>query len=262
MATAIKALKFNKLFKSKSLIYQKNYLNLSNTNINSYNNTLNLNFNKTFEVKSKSFYCSKTNFENQPSFLESNFNLKPTFTQVQLSDLAFPETALSKFNAPLNEQDIEIKPDGLIYLPEIKYRRILNSALGAGAWVLIPCSPPQLSEGCVTREFALFIYGKFVSQSIGEQQLNPQMSSATASEGAKSKALMRCCKDIGVGSELWDPNFINRWKSKYAEAIWCEHYKTKEKKKLWKRKDRLLSEYPWKELPSNNHSKQQTSDLP
>ena len=32
---------------------------------------------------------------------------------------------------PLDPKDIEIKPDGLIYLPEIKYRRILNKAFGA-----------------------------------------------------------------------------------------------------------------------------------
>lgn len=26
-----------------------------------------------------------------------------------------------------------------------------------------------------------------------------------AMEAAKSNALMRCCKDLGVASELWDP---------------------------------------------------------
>ncbi|KAF9917314.1 hypothetical protein BGZ65_012929, partial [Modicella reniformis] len=32
----------------------------------------------------------------------------------------------------LDPDDIEIKPDGLLYLPEIKYRRILNRAFGPG----------------------------------------------------------------------------------------------------------------------------------
>ena len=27
---------------------------------------------------------------------------------------------------------------------------------------------------------------------------------------------MRCCKDLGVASVLWDPIFIAQWKSKYA----------------------------------------------
>jgi predicted glycosyl hydrolase (DUF1957 family) len=42
--------------------------------------------------------------------------------------------------APLNEKDIEIKPDGIPYLPEIKYRRILNHGFGPGGWGLIPRS--------------------------------------------------------------------------------------------------------------------------
>jgi len=36
--------------------------------------------------------------------------------------------------------DIEMKPDGMIYLPEIKYRRILNRAFGPGGWGLAPRS--------------------------------------------------------------------------------------------------------------------------
>jgi len=40
--------------------------------------------------------------------------------------------------APVKEEDIEIKPDGLIYLPEIKYRRILNQAFGPGGWAIMP----------------------------------------------------------------------------------------------------------------------------
>ena len=32
--------------------------------------------------------------------------------------------------APIEHKDVEIKPDGLIYLPEIRYRRILNRAFG------------------------------------------------------------------------------------------------------------------------------------
>ena len=40
--------------------------------------------------------------------------------------------------APITDSDIEIKPDGLLYLPEIKYRRILHKAFGPGGWGLIP----------------------------------------------------------------------------------------------------------------------------
>ena len=28
---------------------------------------------------------------------------------------------------------------------------------------------------------------------------------------------MRCCKDLGIASELWDPSFIRRWKRNIAK---------------------------------------------
>ena len=67
----------------------------------------------------------------------------------------FPEETRKVLLAPINDKDVEIKPDGehsdrcasketlfcrlgLIYLPEIKYRRILNAAFGPGGWALMP----------------------------------------------------------------------------------------------------------------------------
>jgi hypothetical protein len=43
------------------------------------------------------------------------------------------------------------------------------------------------------------------------------MNYTDACEGAKSNALMRLCKEIGIGLELWNPQFINSWKSRFAE---------------------------------------------
>ena len=37
----------------------------------------------------------------------------------------------------IKAEDVEIKPDGLLYLPEIKYRRILNRAFGAGGRLVL-----------------------------------------------------------------------------------------------------------------------------
>jgi hypothetical protein len=67
-------------------------------------------------------------------------------------------------------------------------------------------------------------------------------------EGAKSNALMRCCKDLGIASELWDPNYIIEWSKKHAVKVWCEHQVNKNKKLLTRRRDRPAFEYPWKEV--------------
>lgn len=132
------------------------------------------------------------------------------------------------------------KIDGLIYLPEIKYRRILNRAFGPGGWGLAPRGEHTISPKNISREYALICSGRFVSQARGEQDFFDISGLPTASEGCKSNALMRCCKDLGIASELWDPVFIRKYKKKYCTEVWAEHVATKKKKKLWRKKDDVL----------------------
>jgi hypothetical protein len=168
---------------------------------------------------------------------------------VNISSKPFSKEALEVLQGGLDENDVEIKPDGILYLPEIKYRRILNKAFGPGGWALMPRGAfKQPADNFVMQEYALYCQGQFVSQAHGEQSYGiGNKSIATALEGAKSNALMRCCKDIGIASELWDPSFIHQWRSKYAIEVWCTNQKTNQKKKLYRRKDRPEIAYPWKE---------------
>src|SRR5258708_8723808 len=97
-----------------------------------------------------------------------------------LSVQPFPPEATEILMAPIDPMDIEMKPgsfmsryffhcnknhlshdlalsaDGLIYLPEIKYRRILNKAFGPGGWGLAPRSPTHVAPKVVSREYPLF----------------------------------------------------------------------------------------------------------
>ena len=59
----------------------------------------------------------------------------------------------------------------------------------------------------VTREYALYCMGRFVSQTVGEHAFYGKgtLGYGKACESAKSNALTRCCKDLGIASELWDP---------------------------------------------------------
>lgn len=139
---------------------------------------------------------------------------------------------------PLDPQDIEIKPDGILYLPEIKYRRILNMAFGPGGWGLAPRSELAVGEKIVSREYALVVQGRFVGQARGEcPYFGGEDGVATGGEGSKSNALMRCCKDLGVASELWDPRFIRTFKQQHCREVWVEHVVTKKKRQIWLRKD-------------------------
>ena len=77
-----------------------------------------------------------------------------------LSTTAFPPETAEILMAPLDPGDVEVKPDGIIYLPEIKYRRILNRAFGPGGWGLAPRGELVIGEKVVTREYALVVHGR------------------------------------------------------------------------------------------------------
>lgn len=72
----------------------------------------------------------------------------------------FSSEASQILMADLSQQDIEIKPDGIVYLPEIKYRRILNRAFGPGGWGMVPRGDLVVEDKIVTREYALIAHGR------------------------------------------------------------------------------------------------------
>lgn len=97
-----------------------------------------------------------------------------------LSSQPFDKDVSEILLAPVDPMDIEMKPgtsprvnphtkrsilkyhtDGLIYLPEIKYRRILNKAFGPGGWGLAPRSETNVGPKVVSREYALVCLGRY-----------------------------------------------------------------------------------------------------
>ncbi|KAJ2556703.1 hypothetical protein EV175_001823 [Coemansia sp. RSA 1933] len=156
----------------------------------------------------------------------------------------FEQRIIDVLMAPVADGEVEIKPDGLLYLPEIKYRRILNRAFGPGGWGLVPRGAHSVSGRNLSREYALICLGRFISQARGEQEFFDPSGLATATEGCKSNALVRCCKDLGIASELWDPAFIAQFKAKYCVEEWMTHAAKGNKKRLWRLKTRGF-DYPW-----------------
>ncbi|PKX98775.1 putative mitochondrial genome maintenance protein Mgm101 [Aspergillus novofumigatus IBT 16806] len=163
-----------------------------------------------------------------------------------LSAAPFPKEAADILLAEVDPEEVEIKPDGILYLPEIKYRRILNRAFGPGGWGLVPRSESIVTPRTVTREYALVCNGRLVSVARGEQDYFTPDGIPTATEGCRSNALVRCCKDLGIASELWDPRWIRKFKAQYTREVFVEHVVNKKRTKIWVRKDDQVS-YPWKE---------------
>ena len=90
-----------------------------------------------------------------------------------LSAEPFSKEAAEVLMAPIPFEDVEVKPDGIIYLPEIKYRRILNKAFGPGAWGLAPRGETIVTPKSITREYALVAHGRYVGQLLYPYQSQP-----------------------------------------------------------------------------------------
>lgn len=135
--------------------------------------------------------------------------------------------------APPIDEDIEIRPDGLIYAPWMEYQDRLTRAFGC-QWVLIAEGNPKKHGNHIYWKHHLVIDGHYVTTAIGEQEYysnNRTMSYSDAVEGAWSNSLMRCCKHMGITKELWKPSYIREWKKKFAEC-----YTDRNGKKLWRKK--------------------------
>jgi hypothetical protein len=141
--------------------------------------------------------------------------------------------------APVNTADVEIRPDGLIYLPWMEYVTRLRKAFGC-KWAIIPNGMPEINgDNLVVWGFYLVVNGKLMGYAMGEQEYkpsNPQMTYVSACEAAKSNALMRLCKGIGITLELWKPSFIRDFKDKncYSYTIPGKVDKYGKLKLFWK----------------------------
>lgn len=158
----------------------------------------------------------------------------------------FSERICQILAAPVDHDAVEIKPDGIVFLPGIEWTRQLTRAFGAGGWCIMPRSPARTlrDNNIVTYHGVLVCHGRYVAEAVGECAYyanNPTMSYATALEGAKTDAIGRCCKGLSMFSELWDKAFIEKWKAKYAEQYegvkWNGKTQKEERKKMWRRKD-------------------------
>lgn len=175
----------------------------------------------------------------------------------------FDKKTAQALEAKIPDEVIEIRPDGMIYLPQTEYRRILNKAFGVGAWALRRLDI-KVKDQTVIFDGELWANGRYIAGAMGEQdyiESNKNMSWATAVESAKSDCLTRCCKDIGIAIDLWNPRFVKAWKEQFAVEVWCEHKKNPDQKKLfWRKKtDSPIDGWPWKETGQKQPSQKQSA---
>lgn len=156
----------------------------------------------------------------------------------QIGTLEVDQKAIDVLSQELNPNDVQIRPDGLLYLPWTWYNKRLNDAFGLFQWGLIPQGAPQFTDQGNTVLVVwlnwLVVKGHPVSMAGGETSYQPSnytMSKGDAIEGARSNSLARNCKNLGMAMELWDKEWVEAWKKQFAET-----YKGKNDKTLWRKK--------------------------
>ena len=136
---------------------------------------------------------------------------------------------------------VDIRPDGLIYVQHIHYRRALTALFGT-EWALLPGSAVEAEKGKMTvyQRWVLVVRGKFIGEAVGAAvyyEDDKWSDKSFATEGAVSEAVRRICAKsaLGIFSNVWDRKFARDWKHRCAVQVWAPS--KAERKKLWRRID-------------------------
>ena len=145
---------------------------------------------------------------------------------------------------PVDPADVRILPDtASLYLPWSWYAHRLTQCFGPMGWSLLPVTDsennpraPVAKDDVIYREYILRAEGRFVASAVGEcayRASNRRMTFGDAAEGARSNALSRCCKGLGMASEIYSEGWREEWTRANAVAVWCVGFKGREQ--LWRR---------------------------
>jgi hypothetical protein len=114
----------------------------------------------------------------------------------------------------------------LIYIEHAFLRDRLNEVFGPGQWALIPRqrwsedfsyfkdNGEEIVGKKVYVEAMLCVRGAFVAEAVGDMDYYPKNLSTNygdAVEGAKTAALRRCAKELGIGLQAWKKGWCEGW---------------------------------------------------
>lgn len=166
---------------------------------------------------------------------------QPVITLPGLSLLANALTAKETrgLMADFRTDKINIKPTGEVFISHIHLRVRLSTVLGVGSWGMQPKGKPTpMHDEWIVMPWELKIRGYSLSWTWGGARYraaNKRQSWSDALETTKSNALMRLCKDIPLGGQVWDDRHNDRFKSRHCVLVYV---KTKDGTELsWRTKD-------------------------
>lgn len=149
---------------------------------------------------------------------------------------SFPPEVQAALSMDAEDDMIDIKPNGAIYVSHPIYRDVLDRAFGIGGWALVPLESPRIKGDRAIWYGFLKARGQYIESAYGGCSYVPknrEMNEDDAVEGAKSDCLVRCCKALPLFRNLWNHDFAEAWKKQYAYQVENPNYPGK---RIWKKK--------------------------
>lgn len=138
----------------------------------------------------------------------------PLMVATFVGTLTLTDEQIKTLRRPIADAELEWRaavqngPAIIPYLSHNGYRDRLDAAFGLGGWGMVPVGQPkQQGEDFIYVPYALCIGGVPRIYTWGEQQKH-KMTYGDALEGAKSNAITRCGKELGIARELWDRRHV------------------------------------------------------
>ena len=142
-------------------------------------------------------------------------------------------------------REVEILPHGILYMPWVHVERRYNAAFGVGGWRFVPTSdvkvePSGRADSVLHQAWAFEVHYKAgwsrVAEATGKHKYrsaNPQIDRGDAVEAAKSNALKKCGKSLGVGLELRLKPWLREVREKYCVAVIAPVTRRKKERGQW-----------------------------
>lgn len=119
--------------------------------------------------------------------------------------------------------------DNLIYIEHAFLRDRMNEVFGPGQWAIVPrnrwsderTTAKGKSAVKVYVEAMLLIRGCFVAEAVGDMDYWPDNESTNfgdAVEGAKTAALRRCTKELGIGLQAFKKSWCEEWWKRHPDG--------------------------------------------
>jgi hypothetical protein len=156
-----------------------------------------------------------------------NTLLSVAYTKASQLDLT--EDEISRLTEDFDDSEFYRGANGnpdLIYINHASLRIRLNRVIGVGKWNMIIrrswmeefLTAKKEEATRVYVEAVLIVRGCYVAEAIGEgtyYKNNQSGNFGDSYEIAKSVALRRVCKELGIGLQAWSKDFAENWKNKY-----------------------------------------------